>query len=69
MSMMKTETINIEGMSCGHCIAAVRRELESIPVEVKEIAIGHATVEYDPEVVDRARLVQAIDEAGYCAVS
>lgn len=60
---MKTETIQIDGMSCGHCVRAVREALEETEgVTVDNVAIGTATVRFEG---DRGRLVEAIEDAGY----
>jgi copper chaperone len=60
--------LQIDGMSCDHCVRRVTKSLESSPgVRVKEVRVGSATVEYDgrPESLDA--VVQAIDRAGYAA--
>ena len=67
---MDTVTIGINGMSCGHCVAAVRKALESVPgVKVEAVQIGSATVAFDPAVTTRAAVDAAIDAAGYEVVS
>lgn len=63
---MKTE-IKIEGMSCGHCVAAVKSALESIPgVQSAEVTLepGLAIVEGS---ANFAELEHAIKEEGYRA--
>jgi copper chaperone len=63
---MTEKNIDIQGMSCGHCVMAVRRELAKIPgVEVKTIAVGSATVIFDEHAVPLDRIYRAIREAGY----
>lgn len=64
---MKTEKISIQGMSCGHCVMAVKKELSRLPVQVKEVVIGSAEVEYDESKLTREQIVDAIEEAGYKA--
>jgi copper chaperone CopZ len=60
------EAVAIDGMSCGHCVAAVRRALEATPgVEVTHVAIGEARVRLDPTRVDRSAIEATIEEAGY----
>lgn len=60
------ETIEIEGMSCGHCVQAVKRALEQTEgVEVHEVTIGSACVSYDPDEPVRPAVVQAIEDAGF----
>jgi copper chaperone len=63
---MTMETkIEITGMSCGHCVAAVKRALGGVDgVEVREVAIGSATVAYDPATVSRERIAEAIEDEG-----
>ena len=64
--MMKTEELKIEGMTCGHCVMSVKKELSNITgVHVVDVRIGTARVEYDSSIVDRNDLVHAIEEAGY----
>ena len=62
----KTETFEIQGMSCGHCVRAVREALDEVDgVTVEDVGIGSARVAYDPQQTDRARIVEAVEEAGY----
>lgn len=65
---MKTETIFIDGMSCGHCVMALKKELSKLDIVIKDAQIGKAEVEYDPAKVSREKILEAIDEAGYKAV-
>jgi copper chaperone CopZ len=61
-----TEIITIAGMSCGHCVAAVRQALQEIDgVEVQEVAIGSAHIQRDPDQVSNQQIVDAIEDAGY----
>lgn len=63
---MESTTIGISGMSCGHCVAAVKRALDGIEgVEVREIKVGSATVDYDPQSVSAERIARAIEDEGY----
>jgi copper chaperone len=65
---MERITIGIEGMSCGHCVAAVAGVLRGIDgVQVEEVQIGGATVAYDPARVRPEQLADAIEEEGYAA--
>lgn len=60
------ETLTIGGMSCGHCVAAVRTALENVDgVEVEDVRIGEARVAYDPSQTDRTALAAALAEEGY----
>ncbi len=66
---MTTKEIKIEGMSCGHCEMAVRKELLKLDdVKVKKVKIGEAVVEYDETKIDEKKIYEAIEEAGYSPV-
>jgi copper ion binding protein len=62
-----TATYTVSGMSCGHCVAAVREELGKVDgvtgVDV-ELATGTVTVESDRP-IDPAAVSAAVEEAGY----
>ena len=64
----QTIELRIEGMSCEHCVAAVRKALQAVPgvtgVEV-DLPSGKAMVELDPGLVTVEKLVAAVDEEGY----
>lgn len=62
---MKRETIRIEGMSCNHCVMAVKKELGRLPLKTLEVQIGSADVEYEEDKVKHDDLVKAVEEAGY----
>ena len=65
----QTETLTIDGMSCAHCVASVRSALESVPgVVVRDVQIGSATVDMDPERASPDALAEAIEEAGFDVV-
>ena len=67
---MKTIILNIEGMSCGHCVMAVKKELSKLAgVTVESIEVGKARVQIDEAAVSSDRLVKAVEEAGYRVVS
>ena len=63
---MKEETIEIAGMSCNHCVHAVRDALQRLEgVTVEHVEIGKAVVRYDPETVSQADVNAAIEQEGY----
>ena len=46
---MERVTLTIEGMTCEHCVRAVRGRLQKTPgVQVKSVDVGEASIEYDP---------------------
>ena len=67
---MKTQELIIEGMSCGHCVMSVRKELSKVSgLTVESIEIGRALVQYDEAKVTEDQLAKVIEEAGYKLVS
>ena len=61
----QTEMLTIEGMTCTHCVAAVRAALESVPgALVRTVDIGSATVDLSPE-ADRDAIRAAVEYAGF----
>lgn len=67
---MKTQTLEISGMTCGHCVMSVRTELSKINgVKVNAVKIGSAEVAVDESKVTDQALQHAVEEAGYSVVS
>lgn len=67
---MRTEELTIGGMSCGHCVAALRKELEKVKgLEVQEVTVGSARVRYDESQVSAGRIAGAVHAAGYAVVA
>jgi copper ion binding protein len=63
---MKEETVKISGMSCAHCVTAVKKALEELDgVKGAEVEIGSAKVSFDESRVTRADMEQAIVKSGY----
>ena len=63
-------TLEIEGMSCEHCVRAVRQALEGVDgVRVEEVAIGRATVEVDASRASREAIADAVADEGYMVAS
>lgn len=62
---MKSFTLTIDGMSCGHCVQAVTRALAGVSgLNVKSVEVGKAEVTTtDESAVNRA--IASLDEAGY----
>ena len=64
------EKLAIEGMSCGHCVAAVQQALNNIEgVEAQKVEIGLAVVRYEEGKLPTAAIDEAIRSAGYEPVS
>lgn len=67
---MKTAELKIEGMSCGHCVMAVKRELGQLSgVTVDDVQIGSARVTLDETKTQQEELNQAVERAGYRVLS
>lgn len=64
---MSDVTLHIEGMSCGHCLNAVRRALAEVEgTTIRTVQIGRAEVDTEAPV---EVLVSAIENAGYRATA
>ena len=68
---MSSDVFTVQGMTCGHCVQAVKSEVSRIDgvsaVDV-ELESGRVTVE-SQQPVDREALRVAVEEAGYELVS
>ena len=64
--MSETTSYSVPGMHCGHCKAAVTRELESVAgVEAVDVDLDSKRVTITGHGLDDSELRAAIDEAGY----
>ena len=65
---MKQKTLKVEGMSCEHCVKAVRGALEALPgldgIQV-DLKGGTASFGYDPATTTLETIKAAIVEEGY----
>lgn len=67
---METTRIKVEGMTCGGCVASVKRALQQIEgVATVDVSLdqAQARVEYDPARVNESQLRTAIEDAGFDA--
>jgi copper chaperone len=63
---MKQMKLEVSGMSCGHCVSAVRDALGAVPgVNVDQVQIGSVSVTYDESKATVGDLVDAVSDAGY----
>ena len=66
---MAETTVRIEGMSCQHCVMAVKKALGGIPAVIENnVQIGSATVKYDESKAKESDIRDAIENAGYKVV-
>ncbi len=67
---MTQKEFKIEGMTCGHCVMAVKKELQKLDnLKIDNVEIGSAKVEYDEDKIDNKKIIDAIEEAGYKVIS
>lgn len=65
---MRQVKLEVAGMSCGHCVHAVKEALAAVPgVKVESVSIGAASVSFDENTATVSDLVDAVSEAGYDA--
>jgi copper chaperone len=63
---MERLTMNVEGMSCGHCVHAVTKALQALDgVTVENVAVGSAMVSYDLGTTSVEQITRAVGDAGY----
>ena len=63
---METLTFSVPGMTCGHCVAAVRGELEKVQgVTGTSVDLDSKAVVVTGAALDKAALDAAVDEAGF----
>ena len=72
--MSHTTTVNVSGMTCGHCVSSVTEELTDIPgvqnVSINLNAGGVSEVTITSTLtLDPAEIGEAVAEAGYLVVS
>ena len=65
---MEPLNLTIEGMSCEHCVRAVRNRLAATPgIEVDDVSVGAARLRYDPRRTNIDAIENAIADEGYTA--
>ncbi len=65
---IKTLKLQIDGMNCEHCIAAVEnslKELDGIISATASLQDNQALVEYEPDKVSSMHMIVATTNAGY----
>ena len=61
-------TLSVSDMTCGGCVSSVQKVLTALPgVQSAEVTLspGQARVTFDPSVIARATLEQAVIDAGF----
>ncbi|WP_277584261.1 copper chaperone CopZ [Psychrobacillus antarcticus] len=65
---MENVTLNVSGMTCGHCVSAVEGSVGKLDgvQEVKvHLDLGKVEVAFDQEKVNVDKIKAAIDDQGY----
>jgi copper chaperone len=63
---MAETKIKIEGMSCQHCVQAVKKALSGVAgVDSTDVEIGSATVRYDDARATQKDFEAAVEKAGF----
>ena len=61
-------TIKIDGMTCQHCVMAVKKELQKFELQNLDVKIGEASFEFDVNKINEQSIKAAIEEAGYVVI-
>lgn len=65
---MELLNLTIEGMTCDHCVRAVKNRLAATPgVQVEDVSVGSARLQYDPTKASVDEIEEAIADEGYTA--
>ncbi|MBB6453481.1 copper chaperone [Salirhabdus euzebyi] len=63
-----TITLNVSGMTCGHCEASVKgalKDLDGVQNVDVNLATGKVDVQYEEGKVTEAEMKEAVEEQGY----
>ncbi|MBD0860604.1 heavy-metal-associated domain-containing protein [Gordonia sp. zg691] len=65
--MSTTSEYTVTGMTCGHCVASVREEIEALPgVTAVDVTLADGSVRVDADrELGRDEVETAVAEAGY----
>ena len=70
---MSTQILDVEGMTCQHCVGSVTKELSALEgvhdvhIDLNPSALSTVTLTSDAE-IPSSELTHAIEEAGYSVV-
>ena len=63
-------SLKIDGMSCQHCVAGVKKAVDGVEgVSSSDITVGAAKVIYDEVKTSRDSIVDAVKNAGYSVIN
>ncbi len=65
---METTTLQVKGMTCGHCVKAVEGsvgELNGVETVKVNLEAGSVEVKFNPSEVTLGQIKETIDDQGY----
>jgi len=65
---MERVELNVEGMTCGGCVNSIQNALngrDGVATATADLESKRVTIEFDPAVIQRDGLVEAIEDAGF----
>lgn len=65
---MENTTLQVKGMSCGHCVKAVEGsvgELNGVETVNVDLGTGSVSITFNPELVTLEKIKETIDDQGY----
>ena len=63
---MENIVLQVEGMSCGHCVNSVEGALKNLGTKAKvDLASNSVSVNFDSSTVTLAAIKEAIEDQGY----
>ena len=66
---MSNVILQVEGMSCGHCVSAVEKAVSGVGAAAKvDLAAKTVAVDYDESKVSLSSIKEAIEDQGYDVV-
>jgi copper chaperone len=63
------QTFKVEGMSCGHCVMSVKKELNKLNLTDFKVEIGTVFIDTEKNNTTSEKVVKAIEDAGYKVVN
>jgi copper chaperone len=65
-TLMESVHLNIEGMTCEHCVRAIDGRLRKTPgVEVQKVVVGAVDLRYEPSRISLDEISELISDEGY----
>lgn len=66
---MQNVTLNVKGMTCGHCVNSVEGAIKNLGASAKvDLANNSVTVNYDESKISLEAIKEAIEDQGYDVV-